>query len=133
MTVREKPFPVLPLSEPGAFCSERDLDRKIARERRLLEAGGGLPPADGFRPGLYLLVRELRGLAALAGLTQLERATLEALLDGRPPCRIARERGCSREAVRRTIQRLRRKIQGASRRYPWSGLWEVYLEEVRRG
>jgi|GEM_PF-1542853 DNA-binding CsgD family transcriptional regulator len=133
MTVREERFPVLPTSEPGAFCSERDLSRKIARERRKVEEGRGLPPAEGFRPGMYLLRREVRELARLAGLTELENVTLERLLAGEPPHRIARDRGCSREGVRRLIQRLRRKLQRASRCYPWSGLWEVYLDEIRRG
>lgn len=133
MIVREERFPVLPASEPGAFCSERDLSRKIARERRKVEEGRGLPPAEGFRPGMYLLRREVRELARLAGLTELENGTLERLLAGEPPHRIAQDRGCSREAVRRVIERIRRKLLRASPRYPWSGLWEVYLEETRRG
>ncbi|BCW98974.1 MAG: hypothetical protein KatS3mg024_1801 [Armatimonadota bacterium] len=133
MAVREERFPVLPTSEPGVFCSEKDLSRKIARERRKLERGRGLPPVECFRPGMYLLRREVRELARLADLTDLENGTLERLLAGQPPHRIARDRGCSREAVRRVIGRMRRKLQRASRRYPWSGLWEVYLDEIRRG
>ncbi len=104
----------------------------MRRERRRLASGKGPGPAGTFRPGMYLLMRELRELARLAALTPLEREAFEHLLAGGRPHRLAERRGCSREAVRRVIQRMRRKLIRAAWRFRWWGLWEVYGSEVRR-
>ena len=88
-------------------------------------------PPDAMRS--LVLRREWNEVLARSGLSTRERGILAARIAGDSFEAIAIVNGTSRQAVHKAFRRIAAKVVAAYESYPFAGLGDVYLCEIRRG
>ncbi len=98
----------------------------LNRERKLR-------PAQEDKSHVYLLEMEWERVFCQARLTQRQIDVVRARLAGQTFEEAGQRQGCSKQAILNILKQAVKKIEAVSSVYPYTGLAEVYREEVRRG
>ena len=120
----------LPNDPEHPFFSDAGLERRIAYGRRKALANAATlhqSHNDPFRRG------ELRNILKAARLTKRQYEVIKLRSRGLTFEQIGKLWNRTKQGARRVYQQALRKLQRARRVYPFTGLNEVYRQEIHRG
>lgn len=120
----------VPPDEERPFFSDAGLERRIAYSRRQALIHAGILNQDHSNP---FKNGELRSILKEAKLTRRQYEVIKLRASGLTFEEIGKLWNRTKQGAQRVYQQAVRKLQRARRVYPFTGLNEVYRQEIHRG